>query len=255
MRLNFLVVYDKISIALFYFVHNPGGDNMTERKNAIYKEKTFSAPLISASRLPIELTNLGIKLKEQLKSNHHEEDAATIDHLLCHYDYLSIDDKIELLHSLLDTSFIYRLSEIHIPALFHTDWINLISGFERVLSDLREQLERETQFFPFYQFRFCNKEFEVMRDAFQWVIQPNCIVLLLKENDKYFDDNLVSLDYSGNTLWSSLDSIPCKDRRGACFVGLAESDTENKIIAYAYMGVNYTINAVTGNVYESRIVK
>lgn len=94
-----------------------------------------------------------------------------------------------------------------------------------------------------------------MRDAFQWVIQPNCIVLLLKENDKYFDDNLVSLDYSGNTLWSSLDSIPCKDRRGACFVGLAESDTENKIIAYAYMGVNYTINAVTGNVYESRIVK
>ena len=101
MRLNFLVVYDKISIALCYIVHYPGGDNMAERKNAIYKGKTFSTPLMSASRLPIELTNPGIKLKEQLKSNHHEEDAATIDHLLCHYDYISIDDKNELLHSLL----------------------------------------------------------------------------------------------------------------------------------------------------------
>lgn len=41
MILNFLVVYDKISIALFYIVHYPGGDNMAERKMQYIKEKPF----------------------------------------------------------------------------------------------------------------------------------------------------------------------------------------------------------------------
>ena len=93
------------------------------------------------------------------------------------------------------------------------------------------------------------------RDVFNWIIKPNCVIFLLKEEGKCFNDNLVALDYSGKILWCSLDTITCKDRMGACFVGLREGDDSENIIAQSYVGINYVINALTGEIRESIIVK
>lgn len=76
----------------------------------------------------------------------------------------------------------------------------------------------------FERFMYSNKEYLVRRDVFNLVISDNQIIVLLKENDNYIEDNLVSLNTSGEVIWDNKKSIECSNRRGATFVGLGIYD-------------------------------
>lgn len=89
-----------------------------------------------------------------------------------------------------------------------------------------------------------------------WVILHDIIVLLLKENNKEFNDNLVALDRKGNVLWSSKEIIEASNRLGACFVGLGESLNKGCIVnVQAYVGINYAIEVQRGRVISKTITK
>lgn len=144
--------------------------------------------------------------------------------------------------------------DLYTPNISFVDWNAKLSNFRNLLSQLNDALNKESSLVTFEKFKFNDIEYSVKRDSFNWIILPDCIVLVLKANEEYFEDNLMCLDYCGNVLWSSIDNIECSNRRGACFVGLSEY-TEELIIAHAYVGINYTINAVTGEIQEKKIVR
>ncbi|MGN0426958.1 MAG: hypothetical protein ACI4F0_04065 [Agathobacter sp.] len=210
---------------------------------------------MSACNLPREIVDEGIKIKGLLKSGSHEKEASNIDFFLCQYDYKSVFDKSDLIDAILSVCNVKGYGDLYIPDFSYEEWLGILSSFKNKLSQIKEELIRDIDRIPFETFQFGNKQFLFKRDVFSWVIKPNCFIFLLMENGKCSNDNLVALDDSGKMLWCSLDNITCKNRMGACFVGLYEDNEEENIIAQTYVGVNYVINAVTGKVRERKIVK
>lgn len=210
---------------------------------------------MSACNLPTEIIDEGIKIKGLFKSGEHESEASEIDYFLCRYDYKNIIGKSDLINSILCVCHIKAYGDLYIPDISYEEWQCILSSFANKLFLLKEELIKEENQILFDSFQYGKKQFLFKRDVFNWIIKPNCVIFLLKEEGKCFNDNLVALDYSGKILWCSLDTITCKDRMGACFVGLREGDDSENIIAQSYVGINYVINALTGEIRESIIVK
>lgn len=210
---------------------------------------------MSACNLPIEIIDEGIKIKELLKSGRYEKEASNIDFFLCQYDYKNVFGKSELIDSIIGACNIKEYGKLHIPNILHEEWLSILFSFRNKLDQMKGELIRDIAQISFETFQLGEKEFSFKKDVFGWVIKLNCLIFLLMEDGKFFNDNLVALEGSGKMLWCSSDNITCKNRMGACFVGLREENGEENIIAQAYAGVNYIINAATGEVRESKIVK
>ena len=205
---------------------------------------------MSACRLTPELIDQGINIKKCLKSAGYEEDAAHIDNYLCQYDYKNIYDKLEMISSILYTFNSRRCCELFIPESV----VESIEEYCNKISQLKMNLEEEMKSISFDGFIYNDREYILMRDAFNWILNEKWIVVLLKENGEFFNDNLVALNPFGKVMWSSLECIECKDRIGASFVDLKELSGDY-VCANTYVGINYSLNAMTGEIYEKEIVK
>ena len=205
---------------------------------------------MSACNISKEILDIGVKIKTALKFGKYRYEASFINYFLIQYDSICVVNKQELLDSISDT-----LNSININELSEFDIsTQAINTFRNLTDNLKLEFEKEIKKIPFENFFFNNKEYSFSRDVFQWIITDKQIVVLLKEDDGYIEDNLVALDYSGKVLWSSYDCIDCKNRLGACFVSLNDF-SENVICACAFIGIEYYINTATAKVCDKKIVK
>ena len=196
-----------------------------------------------------EMVDLGIHLKELLKKDGNESDVATVDYFLCQYDYLCINDKKELIESMFVTFNSRRVAEMFISDVT----LQCIKRFCDLLNGLKLSFN-EIHNVNFSRFLYKDKEYLVNRDVFEWVITSEHTIFLLKENNQYFEDNLVALNSFGEVIWDSKKDIDCRDRRGAIFVGLSLFD-ETTIVVNAYIGINYYVDIKTGTVKDKIITK
>lgn len=205
---------------------------------------------MSACQLTTDIVDSGIKIKECLKKLNYGEEATIIDTFLCQYEYRNLSDKQELISSILYTFTSKRLQEMFVSKVLFEDIVDFCNCLRVLMNNLQEEMKE----ISFDKFLYNDKEYIVKRDVFSYIIMEKCMIVLLKENGKYFEDNLVAIDHSGKLLWGSSECIDCKDRSGACFVRLRELSGD-VICAHAFVGVNYFINSRTGKVLERKIVR
>lgn len=210
---------------------------------------------MGACNLSKDITNTGIKIKEIFKGSNRSE-WRDVDYFLCQYDYKSVYDKEELIRSMCSVCHIRAYGDLYVSGIEYVDWINLLEVFSTLLRGYQSELRDEMSKITFENFTYAGKEFDTKRDVFNWVITDDVIVLLLMDNKKEFNDNLVAVDRNGNILWSSKEIIDVPNRLGACFVGLYNSSNEDGIVnAQAYVGINYAIEVHSGKVIRKRTTK
>lgn len=78
------------------------------------------------------------------------------------------------------------------------------------------------------------------------------MVFLLKENEKYFQDNIVAVDFEGKYLWPSKDTINIENRDGAVFVSLKQRKKDS-LHAAAWVGINYESDMNTGMIMKRQL--
>lgn len=202
-----------------------------------------------ACNLSIEIVDLGIELKCLLNEFGYERDATSVDYFLCQYDCKCVNDKEELIDSMLEKFNWRRCAEMFVS----DETLQCIKKYCSLLEELRNRFS-EIYNIGFHSFQYNNKEYLVNRDIFNWVITRDQIIFLIKEKGKYIEDNLVSLNNFGDVLWDSKKCIDCPNRMGTVFVGLNLYD-ESTIVTNAYVGVNYFMDIKTGTVTDSKITK
>lgn len=210
---------------------------------------------MGACNLSTDIRNLAIRIKDLLRRSNHSE-WMDVDYFLCQYDYKNIYDKEELINSMLGVCHIRSYGDLSVSGIEYSAWVNLLDFFSGLLREHQSKLYAEISKITFPKLAFNGKEFDIKRDAFNWIIINNVVVLLLKENNKEFNDNLIAVDIEGKVLWSSVDIINVSNRLGACFVGLhTDFNDESIVIAQAYVGINYIIEADTGKIIKKMITK
>ena len=204
---------------------------------------------MAAGSLPNEMVDSGIQLKGLLSNEGFEAEARSVDFFLCQYDYVGLQDKEELIDSMLITLNRTRCAETRIS----DETSQCTEGYVFLLSDLKNKLE-EIHNIRFRCFRYNDKEYLVDRDVFDWIITENQIIFLINENGEVFEDNLVALNTAGEVIWDSRKWGEGSNRIGAAFVALRPFD-ETTVIANAYAGFFYFADIKTGKIKDMKFAK
>lgn len=195
-----------------------------------------------------------MQLKKYLHSGGHCKEEKDIDYILCQYHNQSILVKRQFLEKLAGLCQVRAYGDLFIPDIEWNEWLAFLSKATDVFKLLLAELEREVMEMPLSEISYNDKIYKVFSDATSWIIRQNVLVFLLKDNNEYFQDNIVAVDWEGNYLWSSKDVIDVKNRDGAVFVSLGAHE-EDALHAIAWVGVNYELDIRTGRVLNAVITK
>ena len=202
----------------------------------------------------IEQIDILIKLKNYLRMGGYPEEEKEIDHILCQYDSKNIMIKKQFLNKLMCLCHVRAYGDLYIPNIDYDKWISFLSEVSNVFQKLLSRIETQIKNLPISSIVYNGKDYDVFSDAVSWIQGDHVLVFLLKENEKYFQDNIVAVDFEGKYLWSSKDTINIENRDGAVFVSLKQRKKDS-LHAAAWVGINYELDMNTGMILNRVITK
>lgn len=199
-------------------------------------------------------THILIRLKDTLRLGGHLEQEKDIDYILCQYASKNILTKKQYLHKLIMLCHIKAYGDLYIPNMEYHQWLSFLTEIQDLFQNHLSELERQITNMPISELSYNSKKYIVLSDAFCWIQNDDVLVFLLKDNDQYFQDNIVAVNFKGEYLWSTKDTINIKNRNGAVFIYLRKR-TDKTVSATAWVGINYELDIKTGTIINSTITK
>ncbi len=202
----------------------------------------------------VEQTNILIKLKSYLRMGGYLKEEKEIDDIICGYNNKNVMIKKQFLNKLICLCHIKAFGDLYIPNIGYSQWISFLSEISDLFQKLLSEIETQIKNLPISDVIYNGKEYHVLSDVISWIQSDHVLVFLLKDNDKFFQDNIVAVDFQGKYLWSSKDTIDVENRDGAVFVSLRQRKKET-LHALAWVGVNYELDIKTGMIVNRIFTK